>query len=244
MEDLMQSTPTCVEGVSYFTPFRKQKRGQRGQSDDGEDSTCSDGEHMESAKRLKPDEMAVIMTQLSEANECIRKKDARIAELEMELTTAKIAFANATINQFSSLSVATNQALSLDETSGPSTHPSYAQVAGIQPTPVLVASLSDPPADDCRVTLDQMEQLLNSNSGGPVPASVRHRNGTVIVRLSDPADLDRAKLLLESRKGPTNDKLFTSVKKPTKLYPAVALFVDLALLPSLKEELMRRNVKF
>jgi hypothetical protein len=76
-----------------------------------------------------------------------------------------------------------------------------------------------------------MEQLLDSNAGGPVPSSVRQKDGTVFVRLNNPADFDRAKNILESKQNVDSNNLFSSISQSSKLYPAVALFVDLSFLP-------------
>jgi hypothetical protein len=92
-----------------------------------------------------------------------------------------------------------------------------------------------------RISLAGLEKLLDSGAGGPVPASVRQKDNNIFVRLNDPADLDRAKSILESKAGPDSVNIFNSVSRPTKLYPAVALFVDLSYLPRLKDELMLRN---
>jgi hypothetical protein len=46
---------------------------------------------------------------------------------------------------------------------------------------------------------------------------------------------------LESKAGPDSINVFNSVSRPSKFFPAVALFGNLSYLPSLKEELMIRN---
>ncbi len=89
-----------------------------------------------------------------------------------------------------------------------------------------------------------MEQLLDSNTGGPVPSSMRQKDSTVFVRLNNPADFDRAKSILESRQNVDSINMFSSISRSSKLYPAVALFVDFSLLPGLKNELMLRNEAF
>ena len=77
-----------------------------------------------------------------------------------------------------------------------------------------------------------MERFLDSGAGGPVPASLKQEDNTVFVRLNDPADFDRARSILEATQGPDQRQLFSSVSRSTQLYPAVALFVDLGLLPA------------
>jgi hypothetical protein len=46
---------------------------------------------------------------------------------------------------------------------------------------------------------------------------------------------------LESKAGPDSINVFNSDSRPSKFFPAVALFVNLSYLPSLKEELILRN---
>jgi hypothetical protein len=92
-----------------------------------------------------------------------------------------------------------------------------------------------------RISLAGLEKLLDSGAGGPVPASVRQKDNNIFIRLNDPADLDLAKSILESKAGLDSVNIFNSISRPTKLYPAVALFVDFSYLPSLKDEFMLRN---
>ncbi|KAI9555026.1 hypothetical protein GHT06_020320 [Daphnia sinensis] len=92
------------------------------------------------------------------------------------------------------------------------------------------------PAD--RISLAEMEQLLESSAGGPVPSSVRQKDNNIYVRLNDPADVERVKSILESKEGPNHKSIFNSVSRPSKFYPGVALFVDLSYLPNLKDEIM------
>lgn len=98
------------------------------------------------------------------------------------------------------------------------------------------------PAD--RVSLEKMKQILDSNAGGPVRPSVRQRDSTVFVRLNNLADFDRSKNILESKQNPDRNNMFSSISRSSKLYPAVALFVDLSLLPGLKNEQIFRNQAF
>ena len=180
-----------------------------------------------------------MIAELKAAKELIRTQDERITELEDELTKAKLAFADATIKQFSS------QQSTLHATPpSRSGQTSYAKVTSGHAAPTLVAKLAKPLGENSKMSLEEMEQILNTNSGGPIPASVRQKDSTVYLRLSNPDDLDRATSTLQSRQGPSNSNLFLSVSQTTRLYPVVALFVDLALLPKLREEIMLRNVQF
>ncbi|KAI9555014.1 hypothetical protein GHT06_020308 [Daphnia sinensis] len=104
--------------------------------------------------------------------------------------------------------------------------------------PVLVASFAAGAAPADQISLAEMEQLLESSAGGPVPSSVRQKDNNIYVRLNDPADVERAKSIQESKEGPNHKSIFNSVSRTSKFYPAVALFVDLSYLPNLKDEIM------
>ncbi|KAK4013611.1 hypothetical protein OUZ56_026164 [Daphnia magna] len=54
------------------------------------------------------------------------------------------------------------------------------------------------PAD--RVSLEKMEQLLDSYACGPMPSSVWQKDSTVFIQLKNPDDFDRAKTILESKR--------------------------------------------
>jgi hypothetical protein len=170
-----------------------------------------------------------IATKLEAALELLKFQHQRISNLESELLNAKVAFANAAINQFNTIQpTLASQVL---PTSDPPTRPSYAQATRVDPKPVLVASFTKGSAQTDKISLEKMEQLLDSNAGGPVPSSVRQKDGTVFVRLNNPADFDRAKNILESKQNVDSNNLFSSISQSSKLYPAVALFVDLSFLP-------------
>lgn len=55
-----------------------------------------------------------------------------------------------------------------------------------------------------RLSLDRMEQLLVSRAGCPIPASVLQNNNEVFVRLRNPADVERDKVIFEAKDGPNN----------------------------------------
>jgi hypothetical protein len=183
-----------------------------------------------------------ITTKLGAALDFVKLQHDRIIKLESELINAKLAFANATINQFNSKQPSLVCQAPL--TQGLPLRPSYAQATRVEPAPVLVANLAKGSTPSDKISLEKMEQLLDSNTGGPVPSSVRQKDSTVFVRLNNPADFDRAKSILESRQNVDSINMFSSISRSSKLYPAVALFVDLSLLPGLKNELMLRNEAF
>lgn len=181
-----------------------------------------------------------VSSKLRAALDLAKAQHDHIAKLEAELINVKLAFADSmTLRYMNQQSSSSNPPPSSD-TPLPSTS-TYSQAVKGRQAPVLVASYaaSAKPAD--RISLAGMEELLGSSGGGPVPASVRQKDNNIIVRLADPADLDRAKTILESKAGPDSINVFNSVSRPSKFFPAVALFVNLSYLPSLKEELMLRN---
>ena len=152
-----------------------------------------------------------ITTKLGAALDFVKLQHDRIIKLESELINAKLAFANATINQFNSKQPSLVCQAPL--TPGLPLRPSYAQATRVEPAPVLVANLAkgSTPAD--KISLEKMEQLLESNTGGPVPSSVRQKDSTVFVRLNNPADFDRAKSILESRQNVDSINMFSSISR-------------------------------
>nr|CAH0112040.1 unnamed protein product [Daphnia galeata] len=182
------------------------------------------------------------ITKLGAALDFVKLLHERIIKLESELINAKLAFANAIINQFNSKQPFLVCQAPL--TQGLPLRPSYAQTTRVEPAPVLVANLAKGSTPSDKISLEKMEQLLDSNTGGAVPSSMRQKDSTVFVRLNNPADFDRAKSILESRQNVDSINMFSSISRSSKLYPAVALFVDLSLLPGLKNELMLRNEAF
>ncbi len=190
-----------------------------------------------------------ITAKLSTALSLIREQQTHIKSLSDELVDVKLAFADFMTFRFTSersskaspnTSDVTSQA-SCSMEAGCSNKPSFAQITRSQQASVLVASYANKDASTERLTLEKMEKLLASDAGGPVPASVRQKDNNVYVRLTNPADLSRAKAILETTEGTNSSTLFNSVSQSTKLFPAVALFVDLSLLPRFKAELELRN---
>jgi hypothetical protein len=92
--------------------------------------------------------------------------------------------------------------------------PLYPQTVKDQQAPVLVASFTTSAMPPDRISLAGMEKLLDPSAGGPIPSSVRKKDNNIFVRLSDPADLDRAKSILESKAGPDSVNIFNSVALP------------------------------
>jgi hypothetical protein len=190
-----------------------------------------------------------ITTKLSTALSLIREQQTHIKSLSDELVDVKLAFADLMTFRFTSersskasphTSDVTSQASCSTEV-GCSNKPSFAQITRSQQASVLVASYANKDSSTERLTLEKMEKLLASDAGGSVPASVRQKDNNVYVRLTNPADLTRAKAILETTEGTNSTTLFNSVSQSSKLLPAVALFVDLSLLPRFKAELELRN---
>ena len=85
----------------------------------------------------------------------------------------------------------------------------------------------------------KIDQLLDAADGGPVPQTVRRKEGKVFISFSDAVQSGRAKATLESK--PECLRLFQTVNTQPKLYPAIILNVDVDDLEALKKELVFRN---
>lgn len=216
-DNVMESGSTTGMSTPYHTPRLNLKRFRPF------DETDLDDDPRATPKRHRDKEATNLIAELKAAKELITVQDVRITELEAELTAAKLAFAEATIKQFSS-----QQNVPHATSSPRPDQTSYARVASGQAVPTLIAKLAAPLRENSKMSLEEMEQILDTNTGGPIPASVRQKDNTVYLRLSTPADLARATSTLQSRQGPSNLNLFSSVSQTTRLYPVVALFVDLA----------------
>jgi hypothetical protein len=157
----------------------------------------------------------------------------RFSQLESDLLDVKLAFVDAmTFRFFDQCSALASYQPADPVLSG---KPMYSQAVRGQQAPVLVASFTTsvmPP--ECI----SLAGILDSSAGVLIPVSVRKKDNILFVRLKDPADLDRTNSILKSKVGPDSVNIFNSVYRPTKLYPAVALFVDFSYLLSLKDELM------
>ncbi|EFX69741.1 hypothetical protein DAPPUDRAFT_113390 [Daphnia pulex] len=168
-----------------------------------------------------------ISKKLMAAIDFIKTQHERISKLESDLLDVKLAFADAMTLRFVDLRSSLTSQPSVPVHSS---KPLYSQAVRGQQAPVLVASFSSSAMPPDRISLAGLEKLLDSGAGGPFPASVRQKDNNIFVRLNDPANLDRAKSILESKAGPDSVNIFNSESRPTKLY-----------LPSLKDELMLRN---
>jgi hypothetical protein len=200
-------------------------------------SSFTDGLDLSQLDSLSKEE---ITSKLHAALDFAKTQTDRFSKLQAELVDVKLAFSDSmALRYINQRSVSMAKLPSLDP-SLPAA-PSYSQAVRGHQAPILMASYasSAKPAD--RISLAGFEDLLGSTGGGPVPASVRQKDDKIFVHLADPADLKRAKYILEAKARPDSNKVFNSVSRPTKLYPAVALFVNLSFIPNLKEELMLRN---
>ncbi|XP_045032067.1 uncharacterized protein LOC116936091 [Daphnia magna] len=172
-----------------------------------------------------------IVGKLLAAIEYIKLQQERVIQLEANFVDVKLAFADAMTDQFVRQR-SYPPVFPLNKDLHHAGKPSYAQTTKVQQAPVLSASFAAGAT---------MEKLLESSAGGPVPSLVRQKDNNIYVCLNDPTDLKRTKSIQESKEGPNHRSILNSVSRPSKLYPAVALFVDLSYLPTLKDELMVRN---
>ncbi|KZS07320.1 Uncharacterized protein APZ42_028989 [Daphnia magna] len=184
-----------------------------------------------------------ISSKLRAALDFAKSQHTRIMKLEAELMDFKLAFADSmTLRFIKQRSVSPVEPSQVEPVLMGKF--SYSQAVKGHQAPVLVATFTSSIKLAERISLVGVEELLGSSGGGPVPASVRQKENNIFILLTDPADLDRAKPIMESRAGPDSINVFNYVSRPSKLYPAVALFVNLSYLPSLKEELMVRDHGF
>ena len=193
-------------------------------------SSFTDGLELSQLDSLSKEE---ITSKLHAVLDFAKTQTERISKLEAELVDVKLAFADSmTLRYINQRSVPMAKLPSPDPAL--SAVPSYSQAVRGHQAPVLMASYasSAKPAD--RISLAGIEELLGSTGGGghlqwtgppggPVPASVRKKDDKIFVHLADPADLERAKSILEAKAGPDSNNVFNSVSRPTKLYPTVAL---------------------
>ncbi|KAI9559420.1 hypothetical protein GHT06_013408 [Daphnia sinensis] len=166
-----------------------------------------------------------ISSKLHAALDLAKSQHTRIMKLKAELMDVKLAFADSMslryIKQRSVSPVKPSQVEPSQVEPALMGKPSYSQAVEGHQTPVLVATFTSSikPAD-C-ISLAGVEELLGSSGAGPVPASVRQKENNIFIRLTGPADLDRAKTILESIAGPDSINVFNSVSRPSKLYPAL-----------------------
>ena len=89
------------------------------------------------------------------------------------------------------------------------------------------------------VNAQVMDRLLDATDKGPVPQTVRQKEGKVYISFSDAVQCGKAKSMIETK--PECKLIFETANTQTKLFPAIALHVDLTDLESLKKELVFRN---
>jgi hypothetical protein len=102
----------------------------------------------------------------------------------------------------------------------------------------LVVTVSEAASNE-EVDTQTIDRLLESTLKGPVPQFVKRKEGKMYISFSDAVQSGRAKSLMESK--PECVHLFESVVTQSRLFPVVALHVDISDLDSLKKELVFRN---
>ncbi|KZS03685.1 Uncharacterized protein APZ42_033521 [Daphnia magna] len=173
-----------------------------------------------------------ICSKLRAALDFAKSQHTRIMKLEAELMDVKLAFADSmTLRYIKQRSVSPVEPSQVESVLMGKC--SYSQAVKGHQAPVLVATFTSYIKPANRISPAGVEELLGS-SGGPSSCFGQTKREQHLHQ----ADLDRPKTILESRAGPDSINVFNSVSRPSKLYPAVALFVNLSYLPSLKEELM------
>ncbi|KAK4017814.1 hypothetical protein OUZ56_033651 [Daphnia magna] len=185
------------------------------------------------------DKLKNIMDYVHQQNDQVKKLQEEVVQLKFDIVSIKVAFADTAINNF-------NTYVANSNTSYPanlylSSNRSYAQAARGPAKPVLIASLSKRATQADQLSLSPVDKLLDPNSGGPIPMSVRQKDDQLYVKLNNAADFKRAKTILENKQGADQNTMFFSIPRFTVLYPAVALFVNLSFLPGLKDELTLQN---
>ncbi|KZS06539.1 Uncharacterized protein APZ42_029976, partial [Daphnia magna] len=185
------------------------------------------------------DKLKNIMDYVHQQNDQVKKLQEEVVQLKFDIVSIKVAFADTAINNF-------NTHVANSNTSYPaklylSSNRSYAQAARGPAKPVLIASLSKRATPADQLSLSPVDTLLDPNSGGPIPMSVRQKDDQLYVKLNNAADFKRAKTILENKQGADQNTMFSSIPRSTVLYPAVALFVNLSFLPGLKDELTLQN---
>jgi len=102
----------------------------------------------------------------------------------------------------------------------------------------LVVTVREDAAEE-QVDTQIIDQLLDAADSGPVPQTVRRKEGKVFISFSDAVQSGRAKAMMESK--PESVRLFQTVNTQPKLYPAIILHVDVDDLEALKTEIAFRN---
>ena len=102
----------------------------------------------------------------------------------------------------------------------------------------LVVTVSEAASKE-EVDTETIDRLLEATDKGPVPQFVKRKEGKMFISFSDAVQSGRAKSLIESK--PECKRLFDSVDTQARLFPVVALHVDISDLDLLKKELSFRN---
>jgi hypothetical protein len=102
----------------------------------------------------------------------------------------------------------------------------------------LVVTVSEA-AENEEVNAHTIDRLLDATARGPIPQMVKRKEGKVYISFSDAVQSGRAKSLMETKQECRT--LFKSVATQAKLFPAVALNVDVADVEALEKELVFRN---
>nr|CAH0104395.1 unnamed protein product [Daphnia galeata] len=183
-------------------------------------SSFTDGLELSQLDSLSKEE---ITSKLHAVLDFAKTQTERISKLEAELVDVKLAFADSmTLRYINQRSAPKAKLPSLDPAL-PAV-PSYSQAVRGHQAPVLMASYasSAKPAD--RISLAGVEELLGSTGGGPIPASVRQKDDKIFVRLADPADLERAKSILETKAGPDKELMLRNSGLKGKIESVSQLF--------------------
>ena len=121
------------------------------------------------------------------------------------------------------------------------TSPSPSDTTNRAETSTLVATVSEA-AENEEVDALTIDRLLDASDRGPIPQMVKRKEGKVYISFSDAVQSGRAKSLMETKQECRN--LFKTVSMQDKLFPAVALNVDVSDVDALMKELVFRNPNF
>jgi hypothetical protein len=102
----------------------------------------------------------------------------------------------------------------------------------------LIVTVSEDAGNE-EVDAEAIDRLLEATNRGPIPQMVKRKEGKVYISFSDAVQSGRAKSLIETKKECVD--LFKTVLTQDKLFPAVALNVDVTDIDALKKEFVFRN---
>ncbi len=233
-----------LNSVAFFQPMTPQSTASNKNPVNGEKrKEHSPGVPAQESKKGKSD-ISTLLSTLSQANlsslskpdlitylnscvSCMSEMDnsvhlKKISDLEKtvddlksEIVSIKVAFADRALASFKK-----------------SQTPSYADsVRGS----VLVASFADgeKPADPINVA--SLEKLIDTQSNGLVPQSVREKDNNVYIRFNDSADVAKAASVFKHQADCS--RMFKTVSPLEIYFPVVALFVDVSDLAALSRKL-------